>query len=213
MKNVKDILKKLRNPKVIKAIALFVICALLFAGTLFYFKKESRLFIENSLVDAQIIPIAPQTPGKLKDIFVIEGEKVNKGDALAEVGSEILRSYTDGIITTTSKQFGALVSAQNPPIQMINYYDMRISGTIDENKGLNQIKVGQVVSFTVDALPGKTFWGYVDEVSPAAKQTQLAFSISSERPTQQFLVFAKFNATAYPEIKTGMSSKMTVYTK
>lgn len=184
-----------------------------FGGMLFYSKKINRVFIEDSLVDSQSIPIAPSTPGKLKTVYVIEGQKVKKGDALAVVGSEILRAYTEGTITQTSKQIGSLISVQNPPVQMINLNEMRISGTLDENKGLNQIKVGQIVSFTIDALPGKTFWGYVDEVSPTAKQTQLAFSISSERPTQQFLVYARFNAFAYPEIKNGMSAKMTVYTK
>jgi multidrug resistance efflux pump len=78
---------------------------------------------------------------------------------------------------------------------------------------LDQIKVGQVVSFTIDAFPGKTYWGYVDEVAPTAKTSQLSFSISSERPTQQFIVYARFNSAKYPEIKNGMSAKMTVYTK
>jgi len=41
---------------------------------------------------------------------------------------------------------------------MINFADMRVAGTIDENKGLDKIKIGQIVSFTVDALPSMTFW-------------------------------------------------------
>jgi hypothetical protein len=40
----------------------------------------------------------------------------------------------------------------------------------------------------------------------------LQFSVSSERPTQQFLIYARLNAYAYPQIKNGMSAKMTVYT-
>lgn len=190
-----------------------VLCGVIVGGIFFYFKTTDRVPIESSLVDDQIIPIAPVVPGKLTDVYVIEGQKVHKGDALAVVGSEILRAYSDGIIVQTNNQLGSLISTQNPPIQMLNPDNMRISGTIDENKGLNKIKVGQVTSFTIDALPGKTFWGYVDEVSPMAKQTQISFSISSERPTQQFLVFARFNASAYPEIKNGMSAKMIIYTK
>jgi hypothetical protein len=89
---------------------------------------------------------------------------------------------------------------------------MRIAGTIDENKGLDKVKIGQVVAFTVDALPNQTFWGYVDEIGVTSKQTALQFSVSSERPTQQFLIYARFNAYKYPQIKNGMSAKMTVYT-
>ena len=96
---------------------------------------------------------------------------------------------------------------------MIRPVNMRVTGTIDENKGLNTIHVGQVVSFTIDALPGKTFWGYVDEISASAVAPAFSFSTSSERPTQQFTVYAKFDTSANPAIKNGMSAKMVVYTK
>lgn len=210
---MKKLINQLRNPQVIKTGLTIFICLLVFGGTLFYLKSKDRVKIENSLVAAPVIPVAPQLPGKLTDIYVSDGQRVKRGDILAAVGSEFLRAYSNGIIIETSKQIGALVNAQTPPVKMINPSDIRISGTVDENKGLNQIKVGQIVSFTIDALPGKTFWGYVDEVAETAKQTQLSFSISSERPTQQFEVFARFDAAAYPEIKSGMSAKMTVYTK
>ena len=210
---MKNIINKFKNPLVIRILILFIVASIIGGGIFFFLKKEGRVSIEDSLVDTPIIPIAPTVPGKLTNIYVIEGQKVKEGDALAVVGSEVLRAYADGIITQTNKQFGSLISGQNPPIQMINPNEMRISGTIDENKGLNKIKVSQVVSFTIDALPGKTFWGFVDEISPSAKQTQLTFSISSTRPTQQFIVYSRFNSLVYPEIKNGMSAKMTVFTK
>jgi multidrug resistance efflux pump len=90
---------------------------------------------------------------------------------------------------------------------------MRVVGTIDENKGLNNIQVGQAVSFTIDALPGSTYWGYVDEISPSAKAAAFSFASSTERATQQFIVYAKFDSANYPNIKNGMSAKMVVYTK
>ena len=96
---------------------------------------------------------------------------------------------------------------------MIRPVNLRVTGTIDENKGLNSIRVGQVVSFTVDALPGNTYWGYVDEISPSAVAPAFSFSTSTERATQQFTIYAKFDTTAYPTVKNGMSAKMVVYTK
>jgi multidrug resistance efflux pump len=146
------------------------------------------------------------------DIKVYEGEKVKKGDALAVVGTTSLNAFQDGLVISTNNAIGSIANSQTPVVQMINFADMRIAGTIDENKGLDKLKIGQSVSFTVDAIPGQTFWGYIDEISPTAKQTQLQFSISSERPTQQFIIYARFNAFSYPQIKNGMSAKMTVYT-
>jgi multidrug resistance efflux pump len=211
---MKNLIAKLKNPLVSSIITILLIVGLTVLGMFYYFKEvQGRVKIENSLVNTTIIPIAPTTAGKLRKVTVTEGQKVKKGDGLAEVGSEVVRAYSDGIIIETNKQIGATVSSQTPVVKIINPNEMRINGTIDENKGLNQLKIGQVASFTIDAIPGKLFWGFIDEIAPTAKQTSMTFSISSERPTQQFEVFARFNASQYPEIKNGMSAKMVVYTK
>jgi multidrug resistance efflux pump len=209
---MKNLIAKIKNPKVLRAMLVIIVAALLIGGYLGYQLLRDRVGIEDSLVQAPIVTISPQTAGVITDIKVYEGEQVKKGDTLAIVGTSSLNAFQDGLVIATDNAIGSLATAQTPVVQMINYADMRIAGTIDENKGLDKIKIGQIVSFTVDALPGQTFWGYVDEISPTAKQTQLQFSVSSERPTQQFIVYARFNAYSYPQIKNGMSAKMTVYT-
>ena len=210
---MKKAASKLKNKAFLKKVGI-IVAILAVAGLAFYLAKTlGRVSITDSVIEAPIITVSPTTNGKVREIDVREGQHVTKGDLLAVVGSESLRSDTDGLIISASNQTGSSVTTQTQLIQMINPVDMRVAGTIDENKGLNQIRVGQVVSFTVDAFPGKTYWGYVDEVSATAKQAQLSFSISSERPTQQFVVYARFNASEYPEIKNGMSAKMTVFTK
>jgi multidrug resistance efflux pump len=180
---------------------------------LFYQKTTDRIHIDNSLIQAPVIIISPSLQGKVQEIDVKEGQTVQIGDTLAIVGSETLRADTDGLIISASDLTGSTVNSQTQLIQMIRPVNLRVVGTIDENKGLNDIRVGQAVSFTVDALPGNTYWGYVDEISPSAKTSVFSFSTSTERATQQFTVYAKFDATAYPDIKNGMSAKMVVYTR
>ena len=209
---MKNLFSKIKNPKVLRALLVIFVAIALIGSYLFYQLLRDRVPIEDSLVQAPIITLSPEAPGKILDIKVYEGEKVKRGDALAIVGTNSLNAYQDGLIVAVDNAIGSIASAQTPVVQMINFADMRVAGTIDENKGLDSVKIGQIVSFTVDALPGEIFWGYIDEISPTAKQTQLQFSVSSERPTQQFLVYARFNAYAYPQIKNGMSAKMTVYT-
>jgi len=205
-------LSNLRNPKILKRLIAATIVVLAISGYLFYVLKTGRVSIDDSLVYAPIINIAPTSQGKLLETDVYENQSVKKGDLLAIVGSEGLHADSDGLVVMANKQIGSLVNPQMPVVQIINIPDMRIAGTIDENKGLKDVKIGQVASFTVDAFPGKTYWGYVDEISPSAKQTQLSFSISSERPTQQFVVYVKYNGANYPEIKNGMSAKLTIFT-
>ena len=212
MKNFKNTLAKLREPKVVRAIVIITIVALLLGSFVLYEKMRDRVYIEDSLIQAPIVSISPDGQGKVLDIKVYDGERVKRGDAVAVVGTSTLNAYEDGLVVSTNRAIGSIANPQVPVVQMINFSDMRVAGTIDENKGLNNVRLGQPVSFTVDALPGQTFWGYVDEISPTAKQTQLQFSVSSERPTQQFVVYARFNAYAASQIKNGMSDKMTIYT-
>lgn len=209
---MKNFLAKIKNPKVLRALLVIVVAVALISGYIFYELLRDRVPIEDSLIQAPIITLSPETPGQISDIKVYEGEKVKRGDTLAIVGTSSLNAYQDGLVVSVDNEIGSIASAQTPVVQMINFADMRVAGTIDENKGLNKIEIGQIVSFTVDALPGQTFWGYIDEIDPTAKQTQLQFSVSSERPTQQFIVYARFNAYQYPQILNGMSAKMTVYT-
>jgi multidrug resistance efflux pump len=196
--------------KIVFGICLFVV---LFGSYIFTEKSNGRIFIDNSTIQAPIIVVSPSTAGKVQEMDVKEGQTVENGDTLAVVGSETLRAVTDGLVISAPDLTGGAVNQATQLVQMIRPASMRVVGTIDENKGLNEIHVGQVVSFTVDALPNQTFWGYIDEISPSAVAPAFSFSTSSERPTQQFSIYAKFDSTANLAIKNGMSAKMVVFTK
>jgi multidrug resistance efflux pump len=96
---------------------------------------------------------------------------------------------------------------------MVDPTQLRVVGTIDENKGLDRIRVGQPATFTVDAFGSKQYVGIVDEISPTANSSDVVFNISNERETQQFNVKVRFDHTQYPELKNGMSAKLTIFIK
>jgi multidrug resistance efflux pump len=208
---MKNLFSKIRNN--LRRILAGILIIVIVGGFYYWQTRLDRIFIDNSLVNASIITVAPTTSGRLFEIDAQEGKFVKKGDTLAIVGSETIRSTTDGLVVMANNQVGGSFGPQNTVAQIIDPSQMKIVGTIDENKGLDELRVGQVASFTVDAFPGQTFWGYVDEIAPTAKQTQLSFSISSERPTQQFQVYVRFPAAKYPELKNGMSAKLIIFTK
>ena len=202
-----------QNKNFLRTIGGTILLTLIVGLCLLYLGSTGRVHIDKSLVQSPIITISPTSGGKVREIDVKEGQTVQSGDQLAVVGSETLRADTDGLIISASDLTGSTVTAQTQLIQMIRPVNIRVVGTIDEDKGLNAIRVGQVVSFTVDALPGHSYWGYVDEISPSALSPAFSFSTSTERTVQQFNVYAKFDSSAYPSIKNGMSAKMVVYTK
>lgn len=209
---MKNIFTKLKNKKVLKALMSIALVVIIVGGFYYWQIKRERVAIDNAQISASIISIAPTTSGRLFEMNVQEGKPVKKGDTIAIVGGETIRSTINGLVVMASNQIGGSFAPQNTVAQLIDPSQMRIVGTIDENKGLNQLRVGQVASFTVDAFPGQIFWGFLDEISSTAKQTQLSFSISSERPTQQFQVYIRFPASRYPQLKNGMSAKLTIFT-
>lgn len=210
---MKKVLPVLKNRNFWRISGIVCVLVLLIGGYVLYQKTTGRVMIDNSLIQAPVITISPSSQGKVLEIDVHEGQTVQNGDTLAVVGSETLRADTDGLIISAADLTGSTVSQQTQLIQMIRPVNLRVTGTIDENKGLNAIKVGQVVSFTIDALPKTRYWGYVDEISPSAKTSAFSFSTSTERATQRFTVYAQFDSAKYPDIKNGMSAKMVVYTR
>lgn len=208
---MKKLFSKLKNN--LKIIGLIFLLIIAVGLTVFFKLTADQLHIDNSIIQTPIITISSTTSGKVQEILVKEGQSVLSGDTLAVVGSETIRTQTDGLIISAPDLTGSTVNQATQLIQMIRPINIRVQGTIDENKGLKDIKVGQVISFTIDALPGQTYWGYVDEISPSANSQVFSFSSSTERPTQQFTVYAKFDTSKYQNIKNGMSAKMVIYTK
>jgi multidrug resistance efflux pump len=210
---MKKLIALFKNKSFLKVAGSVVALIIIVVIYIVFQKTTGRTHIDKSVIQAPVITISPSISGAVQEIDVKEGQSVEAGDTLAIVGSNTLRADTDGLIISASDLTGSTVTPQTQLIQMIRPVNLRVSGSIDEDKGLSSIHVGQVVSFTVDALPGQTFWGYVDEISPSAQTAAFSFSTSSERTTQQFTVYVKFDAAAYPSIKNGMSAKMVVYTK
>jgi multidrug resistance efflux pump len=193
-----------------------ILLILLLAGSALLYKiLSSRISIDQSLVSAPVISISPENPGILEEVFVKEGDSVKKGDALARVGGEVLSAKVNGIIievnNTPGQFFNTLAGAS--VIKMIDPTELRIVGKIKETEGLTLIKVGDPVSFTVDAFSGQTFTGVVDSIAPTSSESGLAFSISDKRETKEFEVKVKYDVTAHTEFKNGMSAKMKVYPK
>ena len=133
---MKNFLAKIKDPRVLRTGLVIIVAVLLIGGYIFYQLLRDRVSIEDSLVQAPIITISPDVPGAITSINVHEGETVKKGDTLAIVGTASLNAYQDGLVVSTDNKLGSIASAATPVVQMINFADMRIAGTIDENKGL-----------------------------------------------------------------------------
>ena len=191
-----------------------IIIIIVIASSLLIYKSiSSYVAIDNSTVSAPVISISTETSGTLDEVYVKSGDIVTAGQPLARVGSEILKSKTDGEIIYTSNTPGQVFNSSQAIIKMIDPKELRILGTIKENAGLSKIKIGNPVSFTLDAFDGETYTGIVEEISSTSKDSSVVFSISDKREVKEFTVKVKYDTSLYTKFKNGMSAKMKVYNK
>jgi len=182
------------------------------AGGLIYWQVISkRVYVDTASIEAPEIDLSPAQPGILEDVYVNEGDTVNANQTVARVGDQLIQAKVAGIIVTVPDTVGAQVNAGSPVVTMIDPTQLRVVGEVDEDKGLSRIKVGDPVTFTADAFGGKQFSAVVDEIAPTSQQSQIVFNISDQREEQQFDVKARFDTSAYAQLKNGMSARMWIY--
>jgi multidrug resistance efflux pump len=200
------------KPWVQSAIGIFVVLVIL-GSVLSYKMISSRVAIDLGVISAPVITISPEQPGILDALYVKPGDTVTVGQTLAHVGGETLTAKVNGVVLTANNVPGEVFNPGQAVVTMIDPNALRVVGTIDENKGLDRIKVGDPVSFTVDTFGSKQFTGIVEEVSPTSKESGITFSISDKREIKQFTIKVKYDNAAHPEFRNGMSAKLKIYTK
>lgn len=190
-------------------IAVVIIVAAVVAA--YFMLSASRVYIDTASIDAPLINLAPSTAGRLNAVYVNPGDTVAANQPVALVGTEILESKVAGLIVNVNDTVGANVAPGEAVVTEVDPTQLRVVGSLAENKGLSQIAVGDPVHFTVDAFGGKTFVGVVDEVAPTSNASDVVFSVSDKRAEQNFDIKARFDTSAYPQLKNGMSARMWVY--
>ncbi|HUH79172.1 MAG TPA: HlyD family efflux transporter periplasmic adaptor subunit [Methanoregula sp.] len=201
------------NPLMLWGLVVLVIVAAT-GGILYWNDLQSKVYVENSQITAPVISINPVNPGIITELDVSVGDPVRKDQILAKVGDENLLAKTDGIITWVENTPGQLVNPAmdpKPVISMIDPRELRVTGRVQEDKGLKDIAPGQKVEFTVDAYPSNQYQGTVEKVAPSSRVGDIVFSISDKRQEQEFDVTVIYDVNAYPELKNGMSAKMWIF--
>lgn len=195
----------------IQSLISFVVIFGLLGVFLFWQVEKNTILIENSDLEAPIINLTPPSPGVLNAIYVKEGDRVEANAQIALVGSQIISTKDGGIVASAPSVLGSYFAPGQTVVSIVNDKEMKVVGAVEETKGLSDIKIGQRATFSVDAFSGKTYEGIVDEISPISNDNGIVFSISDKRPVKKFDIKVRFNVADYPELKSGMSAKITVH--
>lgn len=208
--DVKKIEKNTRN-KIIIVIAAAIVILGGIGGYIYWSISSSRVYVENSLISAPVINVAPTVGGVFQESFVNVGDTVQTDAPIARVGDELLKAQSDGQIISINTDIGASYAPGQAVATMIDPSDLRVVGQVEEDKGLKYIQVGQEAIFTVDAFGSKQYSGIVDQINPTSDTGDIVFNISDTRQENNFDVKVRFDVTQYPELKNGMSAKLWIY--
>jgi multidrug resistance efflux pump len=201
-----------RDPRILILAAFIVVVIGGGIAALAYMGVSNRtVYIDRSQISAPLSDLAPATAGVLKAVYVSEGQVIPPNTVVAQVGTQLLKSTGGGLVVTVNNNIGKLVSPTAAVVTTLDPAQLRVIGQVQEDKGLIHIKVGDPVTFTVDAFGGKQFTGVVDSVAPTAQSGDVVFSVSDNRQEQDFDVKVNYDPQLHPEIKNGMSAKMWVY--
>ncbi len=213
-KQEEEIIEDLEKPKnrnllMRLAIVLFAVAGIV--ALVYLYATSNQVYIDKGVVMATMIDLSSTDSGKLEKVFVKEGDSVTENETVAQVGNGLVKAKKAGIVVKVDNSVGKIFAPGETVITCIDPKDLRVDAQIEEDKGLNEIKVGQKAFFTVDAFPGKQYVGIVDEVGATSRQSDVVFNISDQRQENQFDVKIRFDTLSYPELKNGMSTKNWVY--
>ncbi len=180
-------------------------------GLAYWYNAQKTVYTDKAEISAPEVGLSPDAPGALEEVMVKTGDYVAEDAPIARVGDELIKAKEAGIITGISNDIGKNFNPGEAVATMVYPEEMRLVGHIDEDKGLEDIKLGQRVIFTVDAFGSKQYVGTVDEISQTSDVSGVVFNISDKREVKQFDVKVRFDVNAYPELKDGMSAKMWIY--
>ena len=182
---------------------------------IYFYVSSQYVYIDKSIIQAPIISLSSENSDILQQVFVKVGDSVTANEPVARVGDQIIKAKVAGLIVSVNQnigQFENALSGQATVATMIDPTQLRVVGQIDEDKGLTDIKVGDIAKFTVDAFGSKEYDGVVDEIGQTS-QASVINNIFNQRPTNEFDIYVRFNPARYPELKSGMSARVWVYKK
>ncbi|MGV8944052.1 efflux RND transporter periplasmic adaptor subunit [Thermomonas sp.] len=97
--------------------------------------------------------------------YDLENARASNRLARLELSYTIVKAPISGVIAERSIKPGNLVQINTPIMRIVD--NSRLEATLNApEREIETLKTGQAVQLVVDALPGKTFEGRIDRVSP-----------------------------------------------
>ena len=139
------------------------------------------------------------------------------GDSLRQLGETEIRSPILGVVSKTLVQEGELVSSLSSfssgtsVVKIEDRSSMLVKLAINEID-VARLRIGQVATIEVDAIPGSSFTGTVSKIAPTS--TAAAASAATTTTNSAVVLYeVEVRLNAVDTLKTGMTAKCTMETQ
>ena len=150
----------------VQSLSITVVVFSLLGLFLFWQSNAGTVFSDAAYLNAPLVNLSPVAPGTLNALYVKTGDTIAANTAVALVGTTVVTSKEPGVVSFTPEALGGYYTPGMTVVSVIKTTAMKVVASVEENKGLKDVAVGQRVTFTVDAFTGKVYAGLVDDISP-----------------------------------------------
>jgi multidrug resistance efflux pump len=218
--NIKDILHKSQgNSKRIIPLALVAALLLIFGGYyLLTSLAASKSFTVSGTIEATEIHMSSETGGRVRAVYVQEGEKVTNGEVLVDFhpdsmagGASVVRgsvvSPIDGVVIERSVEPGEVALAGSTMMIVSNLNNLTLTVYVPEDR-YGVIMLGQTYPVSVDSFPGEVFKGTVSHIADQAEFTPRNVQTTDSRKTTVFAIKLILDPSN-GKLKPGMPADVT----
>ncbi|MZP31103.1 HlyD family efflux transporter periplasmic adaptor subunit [Heliobacterium undosum] len=156
--------------------AALLLSALGYAGYT-YVDSVRYVTTDDARIDADMIKVGPEIAGRVMEIRVKEGDLVQAGETMVRLEEKnttlqnrdaaLVRAPGTGMVMKKNVNDGELVSPGQRLFLLADFRNLYVSARIEETK-IHRLSVGEPVTLTVDAFPGRKLQGVVEQVGFAA---------------------------------------------
>lgn len=169
-----------------------------------------RVELDDASIRAPQVNLPARGGGALKQAYASVGDEVRAHYPIARVGNEVITADVDGTIVSIRDDLGSAIAPGAVVASLIDRDDLRAVGLVDEDAGLSDLRLGQRASVEVDAFEGRTFSGFVEEISRRPHTPPVSFNIADRDEEQQYEVKVRFDGDVDPELRQGLSASVEV---
>ncbi len=194
-----------------RAFLLVIVVAAVVIGAIYWFMQtsaESGVLTLSGTIEATEIHLASEVGGRVKQVYVSEGDTVQTDQNLIAVYSaakgvnEKITSPINGVVLERLIEPGELASPGSTLIVVSDLDALTLKVYVPEDR-YGQVILGQTYPVTVDSFPGQTFSAKVSHIADKAEFTPHNVQTVDGRKSTVFAVTLNL-ALSGGKLKPGM---------